>query len=366
MSLQRPTVSVFDAKSGEVVREVPLPDVFQAPIRPDIVSRMNNFLRMNLRQPYGVSMHQGHDHSAISWGTGRAVSRIPRVSGGGTHRAGQGAFGNMCRKGRMFSPTRTWRRWMHQIKINERRYAIVSAIAASSITPLVQARGHLVESVKQLPLVVSDEVQNIQKTKEAVAFLKTHGLLLDAQKSKRSKRLRPGRGKQRGRRFIVRRGPLIVYANKRPSAFLAFRNLPGVDTCSVHRLNLLRLAPGGHVGRLIVWTESALKALHEQFGSVNNEKGAATTVRRSGAVYQLPRPVAVDTDVGKILQSDAVLNVIRQKKATTQRKVRFHHKSNPLKNMKALVKLNPLALKEKRLALLRERRSKVGAGRKQK
>jgi hypothetical protein len=41
--------------------------------------------------------------------TGRAVARIPRVSGGGTHRAGQAAFGNMCRSGRMFAPTKVWR-----------------------------------------------------------------------------------------------------------------------------------------------------------------------------------------------------------------------------------------------------------------
>ena len=34
-------------------------------------------------------------------GTGRAVARIPRVRGGGTHRSGQGAFGNMCRGGRL-------------------------------------------------------------------------------------------------------------------------------------------------------------------------------------------------------------------------------------------------------------------------
>ena len=33
-------------------------------------------------------------------GTGRAVARIPRVRGGGTHRSGQAAFGNMCRGGR--------------------------------------------------------------------------------------------------------------------------------------------------------------------------------------------------------------------------------------------------------------------------
>lgn len=49
--------------------------------------------------------------------TGRAVARIPRVSGGGTHRAGQAAFGNMCRSGRMFAPTKVWRKW--HIKINQ-------------------------------------------------------------------------------------------------------------------------------------------------------------------------------------------------------------------------------------------------------
>lgn len=48
--------------------------------------------------------------------TGRAVARIPRVSGGGTHRAGQAAFGNMCRSGRMFAPTKVWRKW--HVKIN--------------------------------------------------------------------------------------------------------------------------------------------------------------------------------------------------------------------------------------------------------
>lgn len=39
----------------------------------------------------------GHQTSAESWGTGRAVARIPRVRGGGTHRSGQGAFGNVSR-----------------------------------------------------------------------------------------------------------------------------------------------------------------------------------------------------------------------------------------------------------------------------
>lgn len=49
----------------------------------------------NKRQAYAVNKLAGHQTSAESWGTGRAVARIPRVRGGGTHRSGQGAFGNV-------------------------------------------------------------------------------------------------------------------------------------------------------------------------------------------------------------------------------------------------------------------------------
>ena len=36
-----------------------------------------------------MSEKAGHQTSAESWGTGRAVARIPRVGGSGTHRSGQ-------------------------------------------------------------------------------------------------------------------------------------------------------------------------------------------------------------------------------------------------------------------------------------
>jgi ribosomal protein L4 len=57
---------------------------------------------------------------------GRAVARIPRVSGGGTHRAGQAAFGNMCRSGRMFAPTKVWRKWHQKINLGQKYVLIIS------------------------------------------------------------------------------------------------------------------------------------------------------------------------------------------------------------------------------------------------
>jgi len=52
----------------------------------------------------------------------------------------------------------------------------------------------------------------------------------------------------RNRRTVMRKGPLIIY-NEDHGIKKAFRNLPGVDILSVDRLNLLKLCPGGHMGR---------------------------------------------------------------------------------------------------------------------
>jgi large subunit ribosomal protein L4e len=147
--MARPLVQVISVDSGEAEGQTALPAVFSAPIRPDIVRTIHTHMSKNKRQAYAVHFKAGHQTSAESWGTGRAVSRIPRVPGGGTHRAGQGAFGNMCRGGRMFAPTKVWRRWHRKININQKRYAVVSALAASALPSLVLARGHRIEQVSR-------------------------------------------------------------------------------------------------------------------------------------------------------------------------------------------------------------------------
>lgn len=151
----------------------------------------------NDRQPYAVFKRAGHQHSAISWGTGRAVARVPRVSGGGTARSGQGAFANMCRKGRMFAPTKIWRKWHRRINTNQKRYAVMSALAATAVPALVMARGHRIDEVREIPFVVSDEICNMKKTKEAIAFMKKAGCYEDVEKVAESKKIRCGKGKMR-------------------------------------------------------------------------------------------------------------------------------------------------------------------------
>ncbi|KAJ4812912.1 60S ribosomal L4 [Rhynchospora pubera] len=286
-----------------------------------------------------VSKHASHQTLAESWGTGRAVSRIPRVPGTRTHRAGQGAFGNMCRGGHMFAPTMIWCRWHRRVNTHLRRYAVASALAASSVPSLVMARGHRIETVPVFPLVLSDSVESVKKTLAAIKLLKEVGAYADAEKAKNSVQIR-----MHNRRYINRKGPLIVYGTEGSKIVKAFRNIPGVDVANVERLNLLKLAPGGHVGRFIIWTKSAFEKLDSVLGTFEK-----TSEKKKGFV--LPRPRMLNADLSRIINSDEVQAVVKP----VNREVRRRElKRNPLKNVSALLKLNPFVATARRMAVLAE------------
>jgi len=328
--------------SGKYAGTAKYPDVFLSPIRTDLVVDVHTKMNKNHRQAHAVSSLAGEDTSAQSWGTGRAVSRIPRVSGGGTNRSGQGAFGNMCRGGRMFAPTKVWRRWHVKINTHQKRFATCSALAASAVAPLVLARGHRISTIPEVPLVVADsDIQQIAKTKLAVALLKQLGLKDELQKVIDSRHIRPGKGKVRNRRYIQSKGPLIVHNKNRENSTIeqAFRNIPGVELAHVNRLNLLKLAPGGHVGRLIIWTESAFKELNGVFGT-----RTASSLQKKG--FQPPRSVLTNCDVTRIINSREVQSQLRDKKKV----YRPRAKKNPYKSVERMVLLNPYsAIRKKRL-----------------
>lgn len=326
----RPVVSVY-SKSGasEVVDSLPIPAVFTAPIRDDIVQFVHANMNKNRRQAHGVFHKAGMQHAAESWGTGRAVARIPRIGGSGTSRSGQGAFGNMCRKGRMFAPLKTYRRWHRKINTVQRRHAVAAAVAATAVTPLVLARGHRVLGAPELPLVVDN--LNVDTTKALLTSLRNLGAAEDLKKARDSKRVRIGQGKMRNSRYVLRKGPLIVYGEENESVKRTARNLPGVDFVNVHRLNLLQLAPGGHLGRFVIWTREAFKALNGIFGNWRR-----TDIEKGG--YVLNRNVMNCADLARIINSDQVQAKLRAPKTS---EVPHHAKKNPLTNKALMHRLNP-------------------------
>merc|ERR1712153_175541 len=254
----RPVVTVQSATGEASTKQVELPAVFLAPIRPDIVEFVHTSMNKNKRQAYAVNKDAGMQTAAESWGTGRAVARIPRVPGGGTHRAGQAAFGNMCRGGRMFNPTKT------------------------------------------------------------------------------SRQIRSGKGKMRNRRYVQRRGPLVVYDNDQ-GIKKAFRNISGVELCDVSALNLLQLAPGGPLGRFVVFTEGAFAKLDGLWGGAN---GAVSTEKKG---YRLPRSMMTNSDLPRIINSDEVQAKVRPAKVSQTAASTKRLKKNPLKNLGTMIKLNPYA-----------------------
>jgi len=244
----------------------------------------------------------------------------------------------------MFAPTKTWRRWHRKINTNQKRFAVASALAASALPSLVLARGHRIEQIQEVPLVVSSSIQGITKTKAAVELLKTLEAYSDITKVSNSRKVRAGKGKMRNRRHTQRRGPLVVY-EKDEGLVRAFKNVPGIETCPVESLNLLQLAPGGHVGRFIIWTEGALKALD--------------TVYENKSGFTMPVAKISSSDVTRIINSDEIQSVVRPKGQAVAKRP-FTQKKNPLRNKAILFRLNPYAKTLRRQELLRSERKAKG------
>jgi large subunit ribosomal protein L4e len=148
-----------------------------------------------------------------------------------------------------------------KINIKERRKAIRSAIAATTVPELVSARGHVFQ--RELPVVVQNDFESLSKTSDVKKFLVAAGLWDDVERAKNGKTIRAGKGKVRGRKYKNRKSLLIV-VGKDQGAGKAARNLPGVDFINADGLNAELLAPGTHAGRLTIWTEASIQRLKER------------------------------------------------------------------------------------------------------
>ena len=245
---------------GKPVEEIELPPIFEEEVRPDIIRRAVISAQTARLQPWGADTMAGKRTSAETWGKGHGVSRVRRVKGSRNPAAGQGAFAPSTVGGRRTHPPKVERVLQERINKKERRLAVRSAIAATKEKRLVSSRGHVVSGVAELPVVVSDELEGIKKVKQAREVLQRLGVWQDIERVIKSRKVRAGRGKMRGRRYRQAVGPLIVVAQGR-GIKLGASNLPGVEVATVSNLNAERLAPGGVPGRLTVWTKSAVQKL---------------------------------------------------------------------------------------------------------
>ena len=256
-------VQVYDLQ-GNPKETIELPRVFETPLRPDVTKRAVLAQQSHRIQPQGRDPMAGKRTTAISMGTGFGTARLPRVKGSRYPRAQQGAFAPSTVGGRLTHPPRSEKNIYKVINKKERRLAIRSAIAATANKDLVASRGHVIDSVPALPLIVADEFQDIDNASEAREFFKNIGLWPDLERVKRTRKIRAGKGKMRGRKRRHGVGPLLVIHEDR-GVRRAVRNFPGIDVVKVDKLNSEALAPGTFPGRLTVWASSAFKRLDALF-----------------------------------------------------------------------------------------------------
>lgn len=236
---------------GEEAGDVELPEVFKSPIRLDVISRAVIAQQSRRFQPQGRNRMAGKRTTAESFGVGRALSRVPRISE--PPLSGQGAFAPGTVGGRLAFPPTPLKKLIKQINRKERRLALSSAIAFTASKEAVKERGHRFDEELDFPLIVSDDIEKYSKASEAKALMTTLGVWDDIEKVQDTVKIRNHKKKHRI-------GPLVVVSDSR-TAGKAFGNLAGVNVVTVKDLSVEDLAPGTRPGRLTIWTESAVKEL---------------------------------------------------------------------------------------------------------
>lgn len=258
-------VNIFDIK-GKTVGKMELPKVFEQRLRPDLIKRAFIVLKSIKRQPYGSDVMAGLRTSAHYHGKRRMrytmmmrdMSRLPRLHGGTPFLSWRVRRVPRAVKGRRAHPPKVEKDWKQKINKKEMELAFKSAIAATGNKEIVEKRGHKIEKVKELPLVIKD-IESIKKTKDVKELLVSIGLEDELNRSK-EKKIRSGKGKLRGRKYKRKIGPLIVITENK-GIERACKNLPGVDVRNFENVSIEDLTPGSNPGRLTIWSKSSIQKL---------------------------------------------------------------------------------------------------------
>lgn len=241
---------------GSEEATIDLPAIFETPYRPDLIRQAVATAQANAKQPNGVDEYAGLRTSAESFGAGRGMAMVPRSN-------------NRARRvphtvgGRRAHPSKADADPSRSINDGERKLATRSAIAATADAERVRARGHRFEEDVPCPVVVSDDFADLEKTQAALGTLDAIGIGADIERADENRTRRAGRGTTRGR---PRKEPvsILFVTSSDTGPARAPRNLAGADVATGREVDATELAPGGHPGRLTVYTEAAIAEVAER------------------------------------------------------------------------------------------------------
>ncbi|MBI5148853.1 50S ribosomal protein L4, partial [Candidatus Pacearchaeota archaeon] len=226
---------ILDIK-GESKGDIELPSCFNEPVREDLILKVYLATLKNTKHRYAPYLWAGMQHSASGkirhqrrkWKTayGYGISRVPRkiMTKRGSRFFWVGATISSARGGREAHPPKVN---INETKINkkEMKKALYSAISATSSSQVIKKKYHVDVRV---PIIFDSEILKL-KTKEIMKLLK--GI------------------------FKTDKKILFIIGEKEKMKSKI------IEITTAKKLNILQLATGGHPGRLVVYTEHAIKEL---------------------------------------------------------------------------------------------------------
>jgi len=262
-------LSVIDSLNSKT-GEKELPRQFNEDVRQDLIKRAVEVIQSNKRQSYGASPDAGKRASSILSKRrkayrgmyGHGISRVRRkiMSRRGMRMNWVGAFSPGTVGGRRAHPPKAEKVLGKRINEKERRKAIRSAISATVLKELVEKRGHIVPD--NYPFIVEEKIESLSKAKDVNSFLKKIGFEGELKRVMK-KKIRAGKGKSRGRKYVRKRG-LLVVVSKKSKLTRAAENIPGLEVVEVKNLNTEVLAPGANPGRATLWSDATINILDKE------------------------------------------------------------------------------------------------------
>jgi large subunit ribosomal protein L4e len=263
MTMQTKVVRI-DGKESHTIE---LPSVFETPFRYDVIHKVYVNLLSHSFQRQGRYPMAGEVVSAQSRNTGLGIARIARARGEGFSRAGQAAGVASVRHGRVAHPPESWKNIYKKVNDKEKQLALCSAIAATARKDLIERRGHKLSNISTFPIIVSDAIESISKTKDLVNLLQAIGLKQELDRVIYSRKASSGTARRRGRKGRSAISAIIVISGRSDEAdnnkniFKLSGSIGGLDIKQVKNLSVLDLAPGSKPIRLTIFSESAIKEL---------------------------------------------------------------------------------------------------------
>lgn len=243
--------------SAKGSREVDLPQVFDTPYRPEVIHKVYVNLQSHSYQRQGRYPAAGEMVSAESRNTGLGIARLARARGEGFPRAGQAASVAGVRHGRVAHPPESWKNIYKKINKKEKQLGLCSAIAATSRRDLVEKRGHKLNEKLKLPIVISNDIESITKTRDLKRALVDIGIGDDLARASMTRKPKSGTARRRGRESHVGTSALIVVGNESKLGRLS-RSIGGVDIKQVRHVSVIDLAPGSKPIRLTLFSQNAV------------------------------------------------------------------------------------------------------------